>query len=69
MKSEIETADRRVTIGQYVGPLEVAAPLMDDAIRDRLHDSLPAGTTAQEFADAYCAEHEAVFGEKFRVAV
>ena len=42
---------------------DAAVNLMDDEIRERLHDR---GIEAeQEFLKAYAAEHEAAFGEEF----
>lgn len=43
---------------------EAAVNLMDDEIRERLHGEM-APCSEQEFADAYCREHEAKFGEAF----
>lgn len=45
---------------------DAAVNLMDDEIRDRLHDDMaPCGE--QEFVDAYCREHQRKFGKAFQV--
>lgn len=43
---------------------EAAANLMDDGLREELHQE-PAPCTEQEFSDAYAKAHEKKFGEKF----
>lgn len=53
-----------VVIGNWTGPLDVAANLMDDDIREALHGSTD---DPQEFVDLYCAAHLAKFGEEFGV--
>lgn len=40
---------------------DVAVPLMDDEIREKLNE-LIAPCTDQEFFDSYCAEHEIKYG-------
>ena len=44
-----------------------AVQLMDDEIRERLHNEL-APCTDQEFFDAYCEAHEEKYGEEFEPA-
>jgi len=41
---------------------DVAVAMMDDEIRERLHNEL-APCTEQEFFDAYAAAHKEQFGE------
>jgi hypothetical protein len=43
---------------------EAAVQLMDDCIREDLHDNM-APCADQAFFDAYCIAHEAKFGEQF----
>lgn len=45
---------------------DAAVQLMDDRIRDRLHNDL-APCEPQAFYDAYCVAHRAEFGEDFKV--
>lgn len=45
---------------------DAAVALMDDDIRERIHGEI-APCTEQEFFDAYCAAHEAEYGEEFKV--
>lgn len=54
-----------VTLGQWTGTLEAAAYYMDDEIRERLQSTLRGSD--QEWLDTYCREHEAAFGEEFRI--
>jgi hypothetical protein len=53
-----------------VGGLSVArnavVALMDDEIRESLHDQ--AWESEQEFVDAYCEAHEAKYGQAFVVS-
>lgn len=46
---------------------DAAVELMDDDIREQTAYSL-APCTEQEFFNAYCAAHEAAFGETFEPA-
>ena len=46
---------------------EVAVSMMDDEIREELHNDL-SPCTEQEFFDAYCKAHEDRFGEEFELA-
>lgn len=43
---------------------EAAVNLMDDDLREELHDEM-APCSDQEFADAYAKAHEERFGEQF----
>lgn len=47
--------------------MEVAVNLMDDEIRETLHNAM-AECEDQEFVDAYCAAHKEKFGEVFTAA-
>lgn len=44
--------------------MDVAVEMMDDVIRERLHDEI-APCTDQEFFDAYVEAHLKKFGEEF----
>ena len=64
----------QVTINGQSVDFEAAANLMDDGIRERLHDDFErrvgkgspvTAEEAQVFADEYCARHEAVYGAAF----
>lgn len=46
---------------------EVAVNMMNDEIREELHNDL-SPCTEQEFFDAYCKAHEDRFGEEFELA-
>lgn len=46
---------------------EAVVSIMDDEIREAIHDRL-APCTEQEFFDAYCKAHEAKYGEEFECA-
>lgn len=46
---------------------DAAVSLMDDEIREELHNEL-APCTEQEFFDAYCKAHEEKYGEEFECA-
>ena len=45
---------------------DTAVALMDDDIREELHEEL-SSCTAQRFFNAYLEQHYADFGEEFRV--
>lgn len=45
---------------------EAAVMLMDDDIREKLHEEITP-CTDQEFFDAYCKAHEEKYGEEFSV--
>lgn len=46
---------------------DAAVNLMDDEIREMLHEEI-APCTEQEFFDAYCKAHEDRFGEEWELA-
>lgn len=46
---------------------DAAVNLMDDDIREMLHEEI-APCTDQEFFDAYCKAHEDKFGEEWELA-
>lgn len=50
--------------GNKFGYFDVLVNLMDDDLREMLHDKL-APCTEQEFVDAYCAAHFERYGEDF----
>ena len=62
----LEEMESIVMLGQWTGPLAVAANLMDDEIRERLHNEM-APCEDQDFLDAYAAAHLVKFGETFQV--
>ena len=64
VKSEMTAGT--VTIGQWTGPIEVAAKLMDETLREAIHNEM-APCDAQAFADEYCRRHLEQFGERFVV--
>lgn len=47
---------------------EAAAILMDDELREELHNDI-APCTEQEFFDAYCERHLVKYGEDWELAV
>lgn len=46
---------------------DAAVNIMDDDIREMLHEEI-APCTDQEFFDAYCKAHEERFGEEWELA-
>ena len=54
------TAKEIIEAGYY----ETAVMLMDEEIRERLHNTI-APCTELEFLEAYMNEHEEKYGEKF----
>lgn len=57
----------KVTLNGNLVDFDVAVQLMDDEIREDLHNKM-APCTDQEFLDAYAAAHaEAFGGEEFKV--
>jgi hypothetical protein len=55
-----------VLVNELTVDYEAAVNIMDDDIREAVHDDLaPCGP--QEFVDAYCASHLIKFGEDFIV--
>lgn len=51
--------------GKLVDP-DAAVNLMDDSLRERLHQEM-APCTDQEFIEAYCRAHKKEFNETFQV--
>lgn len=57
-----------VCVGNWDGPLEVAAQAMDDDLREELHGAYAGKVTPDEFVEMYAAAHKARFGETWVVA-
>ena len=57
---------KKVIIDDYEVDFEAAVNLMDDEIREQLHDEM-APCEDQEFIDAYVKAHEKKFNEDFVV--
>ena len=55
-----------VTYNNTQVDFEAAVNLMDDEIREALHQSM-APCTEQAFFDAYCEAHEEKYGEDFAI--
>ena len=53
-----------VTVGNWLGPIEVALNLMDNELLEAMNDR---GAVGQELVDRYAAAHLAKFGEEFTV--
>ncbi len=58
---------RNVTLNSNTVDFDAATMLMDDELREKLHNEM-APCTDQEFMDAYAAAHEEKYGEEFQVA-
>lgn len=56
----------KVLLNGYEVDFDVVVNMMDDEIREELHNEL-APCTDQEFVDAYAAAHEAKYGEQFEI--
>ena len=56
----------KVLLNGYEVDFDAAVNMMDDAIREELHNEL-APCTDQEFIDAYIEAHEAKYGEQFEI--
>ena len=56
----------KVLVNGYEVDFDVVVNMMDDEIREKLHNEL-APCTDQEFVDAYVAAHEAKYGEQFEI--
>ena len=56
----------KVLLNGNVVDFEAAVNMMDDDIREELHNKL-APCTDQEFMDAYVEAHEAKFNERFEI--
>lgn len=64
-RAKADDAPAAVYIGDDFVPLDAAAALMDDDIRETIHAE--GIDEPQQFADAYAAAHLAKFGEPFHV--
>lgn len=56
----------KVLLNGYEVDFDVVVNMMDDEIREELHNKL-ATCTDQEFVDAYIEAHEAKYGEQFEI--
>lgn len=56
----------KVLLNGYEVDFDVMVNMMDDEIREELHNKL-APCTDQEFVDAYIEAHEAKYGEQFEI--
>lgn len=56
----------KVLLNGNLVDFDAAVNMMDDEIREELHNKL-APCTDQEFMDAYAEAHEAKFNERFEI--
>lgn len=65
----VDTKARNIVTNGYGVDIdfEVAVNLMDDEIREQLHDEF-APCTEQHFFDEYCKAHEEKYGEEWELA-
>lgn len=56
----------KVLLNGYEVDFDAVVNMMDDEIREKLHNEL-APCTDQEFVDAYIEAHEAKYGERFEI--
>ena len=56
----------KVLLNGNLVDFDAAVNMMDDEIREKLHNEL-APCTDQEFMDAYAEAHEAKYGERFEI--
>lgn len=56
----------KVLLNGYKQDMDTIVNMMDDVIREKLHNKL-APCTDQEFLDAYVAAHRDKYGEKFEI--
>lgn len=56
----------KVLLNGNLVDFDAAVNMMDDEIREKLHNKL-APCTDQEFMDAYVEAHEAKFNERFEI--
>ena len=56
----------KVLLNGNLVDFDAAVNMMDDEIREKLHNEL-APCTDQEFMDAYAEAHEAKFNEHFEI--
>lgn len=54
-----------VVVGKHVYDIDTVAHYMDNEIREMLSNSPRKWLDEQEFVDAYCEAHKAVYGEDF----
>ena len=57
---------KKVLLNGNLVDFDAAVNMMDDEIREKLHNEL-APCTNQEFMDAYAEAHEAKFNERFEI--
>lgn len=56
----------KVLLNGYEVDFDAIVNMMDDEIREELHNEL-APCTDQEFVDAYIEAHKAKYGEQFEI--
>lgn len=56
----------KVLLNGYEVDYDAAVSMMDDELREELHNKL-APCSDQEFMDAYVEAHQAKFGEQFEI--
>lgn len=56
----------KVLLNGYEQDMDAVVNMMDDNIREELHNKL-APCTAQKFVDAYVVAHRAKYGEQFEI--
>lgn len=56
----------KVLLNGYEVDFDAVVNMMDDEIREELHNKL-APCTDQEFVDAYIEAHKAKYGEQFEI--
>lgn len=57
---------KKVLLNNHEVDFDAAVNMMDDEIREELHNEL-APCTDQEFMDAYVEAHEAKYNERFEI--
>lgn len=57
----------QVVINNQTVDFDAAVNLMDDDLREAIHDQMAGNCTKQEFADAYCMAHTNKFGCEFKI--
>ena len=57
---------KKVLLNNHEVDFDAAVNMMDDEIREELHNEL-APCTDQEFMDAYVEAHEAKYNEQFEI--
>lgn len=56
----------KVLLNGYEQDMDEVVNMMDDDIREKLHNKL-APCTAQKFVDSYVVAHRAKYGEQFEI--